>query len=158
MRATPRSATAQASAAATAPVSTSTRRTPDTGAFHGDLLAALRGWIRSVIKTPAGRMLAGLVAEAQRDPALAAAWRERVFEPLRASNTVLVQRAIDRGEIPASTDADIVLDLVFGAACHRLLQGHRPLSDLFARRVVDLIVAGVTTQSPQRPLTRPIAP
>ena len=74
---------------------------PDTGTFHGDLLAALRGWIRSVTRTPAGRMLAGLVAEAQRDPALAAAWRERVFEPLRASNTILVRRAIDRAEIPA---------------------------------------------------------
>jgi AcrR family transcriptional regulator len=117
---------------------------PDTGTFRGDLLAALRGWIRSVTRTPAGRMLAGLVAEAQRDPALAAAWRERVFEPLRTSNTVLVRRAIDRGEIPADTDADVVLDLLFGSAYHRLLQGHRPLTDQFARRVTDLIVAGVT--------------
>jgi len=121
---------------------------PDTGTFHGDLLAALRGWIRSVTKTPAGRMLAGLVAEAQRDPSLAAAWRERVFEPLRSSNTVLVQRAIERGEIPASTDADVVLDLLFGSAYHRLLQGHRPLTDQFARRVVNVSVAGVTGQGP----------
>ena len=28
---------------------------------------------------------------------------------------VLVQRAIDRGEIPAGTDADVVLDLLFGS-------------------------------------------
>jgi AcrR family transcriptional regulator len=117
---------------------------PDTGTFRGDLLAALRGWIRSVTRTPAGRMLAGLVAEAQRDPALAAAWRARVFEPLRADNMVLVQRAIDRGEIPADTDADVVLDLLFGSAYHRLLQGHRPLTDQFARQVTDLIVAGAT--------------
>ncbi len=121
---------------------------PDTGTFRGDLLAALRGWIRSVTRTPAGRMLAGLVAEAQRDPGLASAWRERVLEPLRASNTVLVRRAIDRAEIPAGTDADVVLDLLFGSAYHRLLQGHRPLTDQFARRVVDLIVAGVTSQAP----------
>lgn len=66
-----------------------------------------------------------------------------MFEPLRARNTVLVRRAIDRGEIPAATDPDVVLDLLFGSAYHRLLQGHRPLSDQFARRVVDLIVAGV---------------
>jgi AcrR family transcriptional regulator len=117
---------------------------PDTGTFRGDLLAALRAWIRSVTRTPAGQMLAGLIAEVQGNPALAAAWRERVFEPLRAGNTVLVQRAIDRGEIPADTDADVVLDLLFGSAYHRLLQGHRPLTDQFARRVTDLIVAGVT--------------
>ena len=48
----------------------------------------------------------------------------------------------------AATDADVVLDLLFGPAYHRLLQGHRPLSDQFARRVVDLIVAGVTAQGP----------
>jgi hypothetical protein len=35
-------------------------------------------------------------------------------------------------------------DLLFGSAYHRLLQGHRPLTDQFARRVTDLIVAGVT--------------
>jgi len=34
--------------------------------------------------------------------------------------------------------------LRFGSACHRLLQGHRPLTDQFARRVTDLIVARVT--------------
>jgi AcrR family transcriptional regulator len=117
---------------------------PDTGTFRGDLLAALRGWIRAVTRTPAGRMPAGMAAEAQGDPALAAAWRERVFEPLRASNTILVRRAIDRAEIPAATGADAVLDLLFGPAYHRLLQGHRPLTGQFARRVVDVIVAGVT--------------
>jgi len=116
---------------------------PDTGTFRGDLLAALRGWIRSVTRTPAGRMLAGLVAEVQRDPALAAAWREHVFEPLRAQNTILVRRAIDRGEISPDADPDVILDMMFGAAYHRLLQGHRPLTDQFAQGVVDLIVAGV---------------
>ena len=67
-----------------------------------------------------------------------------MFEPLRASNRVLVQRDDDREEISADTDADVVLDQLFGAAYHRLLQGHRPLTDQFARRLTDPIVAGVT--------------
>ena len=121
---------------------------PDTGSFRGDMLAALGGWMRSVTRTPAGRMLAGLIAEAQRDPALAAAWRERVLEPLRARNTILLDRAISRGEIPADVDKDVVLDLLFGSAYHRLLNGHRPLTDGFARQVVDLIVAGVPAPWP----------
>ena len=54
---------------------------PDTGTLRGDLLASLRAWSRAVSKTRAGRMLPGLIAEAQRDPQLAVAWRERVFEP-----------------------------------------------------------------------------
>jgi AcrR family transcriptional regulator len=121
---------------------------PDTGSFRGDLRAALRGWTRSVTRTPAGRMLAGLIAEAQRDPALAAAWRDQVIEPLRARNTVLLDRAIARGEIPADTDKDVVLDLLFGSAYHRLLNGHRPLTEEFARQVADLIVAGVSAAKP----------
>jgi AcrR family transcriptional regulator len=116
---------------------------PNTGTLRGDLLAALRAWSRAVTKTRAGRMLAGLIAEAQRDPKLALAWRERVFEPLRAQHKALVERAVRRGEIPPGTDADVVLDLVFGAAYHRLLQGHLPLTDRFARQVVDLVMDGL---------------
>lgn len=114
----------------------------DTGTLRGDLLAALRGWVRAVTKTPAGRMLAGLIAAAQHDPDLAAGWRDHVIAPLRARHTVMLDRAIARGEIPADTDKDVLLDLLFGAAYHRLLLGHRPLSDRFVRRVVETIVTG----------------
>lgn len=116
---------------------------PDTGTLHGDLLAALRSWIRSVTRTSTGPILAGLIAEAQLDPGLARAWRERVVERLRAQHKIMLDRAVARGEISAKTDYDVVLDLMFGAAYHRLLHGHRPLTDLFARRVVGLIVAGL---------------
>lgn len=120
------------------------QRLPDTGTLHGDLLAALRSWVRAVTRTRAGRMLAGLIAAAQHDPALAAAWRDRVMGPLRARHATMLRRAIARGEIPASTDIDVALDLMYGAAYHRLLHGHQPLTSTFTRRVVDVIVAGLT--------------
>jgi AcrR family transcriptional regulator len=116
---------------------------PDTGFLRDDLLAALRGWIRAVTRTPAGGVLAGLVAEAQHDPALADAWRARVIGPLRAQHLIMLRRAIDRGELPASTDTEVALDLLYGSAYHRLLNGHQPLNDTFARHVVDVIVAGL---------------
>jgi AcrR family transcriptional regulator len=116
---------------------------PDTGTLRGDLLGALRAWIRSVTRTSAGPVVAGLIAEAQQDPELAAAWRERVVERLRDQHKVLLNRAVERGELAASTDQDVVLDLLFGAAYHRLLHGHRPLSDKFARQVVDMIIDGI---------------
>ncbi|HEY2174033.1 MAG TPA: TetR/AcrR family transcriptional regulator [Mycobacteriales bacterium] len=119
---------------------------PDTGTFEGDLLSALRAWVRAVTRTPAGGMLAGLIAEAQNDPALAAAWRERVIEPLRARHRILLDRAVARGEISAQVDRDVVLDLLFGAATHRLLHGHRPLNDRFVRDVVTIVVTGVAAQ------------
>ncbi len=116
---------------------------PDTGTLRGDLLGALRAWIRSVTRTSAGPILAGLIAETQRDPELARAWRERVVETLRDQHKVLLNRAVERGEIAAATDQDVVLDLLFGAAYHRLLHGHRPLTDKFARQVVDMIIDGI---------------
>jgi AcrR family transcriptional regulator len=115
----------------------------DTGTLRGDLLAALRAWIRSVTRTSAGPILAGLIAEAQQDPELAVAWRERVVERLRVQHRTILDRAVARGDIAAETDYEVVLDLLFGAAYHRLLHGHQPLTDKFAREVVDVIVAGI---------------
>ncbi len=93
-------------------------------------------------------MLSGLIAEVQQDRALAAAWRDRVVEAVRAQHAIMLDRAISRGEIPADTDKEVVLDLLYGPAYHRLLHGHRPLTDQFARRVVDLIVAALTADRP----------
>src|ERR1700676_1081643 len=43
---------------------------PDTGSLRADLLAALRGWVKTVRGTVTGRTLVGLIAEVQRDPGL----------------------------------------------------------------------------------------
>jgi AcrR family transcriptional regulator len=116
---------------------------PDTGTLRDDLIAALTEWIRAVTQTSMGPMLTGLIAEAQYDPGLRAAWRDRVLEPLRSQRRIMLDRAIARGEIPATVDREVVLDLFFGAAQHRLLLGHLPLSDDFIREVVDVILDGI---------------
>ena len=88
---------------------------PDTGSFAGDLRAALGSWVSAVSGTHAGALLVGLIAEIQQDRSLAAAWQDQVIAPLRAQYSIMLDRAIRRGEIPAHTDAGVVLDLVFGA-------------------------------------------
>jgi AcrR family transcriptional regulator len=115
----------------------------DSGSLRTDLLSALRAWVRAVTTTPAGRLLASLIGEAQHDPELHAAWRDRVLEPLRVQHRMLLERAVARGEISASVDQDVVLDLFFGAAQHRLLLGHLELTDSFVEEVVDVIMAGI---------------
>jgi AcrR family transcriptional regulator len=116
---------------------------PDTGSLRGDLLAALRAWIRAVKGTVRGRTLVGLIAEVQRDPELAEIWRERFIGPVRAHHRVMVDRAVARGELVPDAAPEVVLDVVYGAAYHRLLQSHLPLSDRFAQAVVDAATAGV---------------
>jgi AcrR family transcriptional regulator len=116
---------------------------PDTGTLGGDLRAALRAWVRAVTNTPMGPMLAGLIADAQHDPELRGAWRDRVLEPLRSQHRIMLDRAMARGEIPSSVDREVVLDMFFGAAEHRLLLGHLPMTEAFIDEVVDVILRGI---------------
>jgi AcrR family transcriptional regulator len=118
---------------------------PNTGSLRIDLLTALRTWIRVVKGTVTGRTLVGLIAEVQRDSELAEVWREHFISRVRAQHRVMIDRAIERNEISADTDAEVLLDLVYGAAYHRLLQSHLALNDRFAQNVVDTVVAGVRT-------------
>lgn len=114
---------------------------PDTGSLRGDLTAALRAWIGAVENTPVGRTLRGLIAEVQRDPSLREVWRDRFVAPVRAQHRQIVEQAIARGEVSPATEPEIVMDLVFGAAYHRLLNGHGPLDDTFVDQVVAAVVA-----------------
>ena len=116
---------------------------PDTGRLEDDLLAALRNWVHTVVDTTAGRTLKGLIAEVQRDPELADAWRERFIGPVRARHLTMTDRAIERGELPPGADTNLLLDLLYGPAYHRLLQGHLPLDEAFVAGVVKAIAAAV---------------
>jgi AcrR family transcriptional regulator len=116
---------------------------PDTGTFEDDLIAALRAWVRTVRKTATGRALVWLVAQAQHEPELAVAWTTRVVEPIRTQHRRIVEHAIARGEIPRGSDSDVIIDMLYGPAYHRLLQGHLPLTDSFVKRVAAVITAGV---------------
>jgi len=115
----------------------------ETGSLRGDLLSLLRPWVRLVGKRPHGRVIAALVAEAQADPAFAEQYRERFVEPRRGQARPILIRAIDRGELPAATDIELALDLLYGPLYHRLLHGHAPLNERFLRDLVDTVLAGL---------------
>lgn len=123
---------------------------PDTGSLRGDLLAALRAWVRTVKDPATGRTLRGLIAEVQRDAGLAEAWRERFVEPVRERHRLLVARAVERGELDGDVDADLLLDLVYGPAYHRLLQAHLPLDERFVEGVVAAVAAALDSGALER--------
>ena len=115
----------------------------DTGSLRGDLLSMLRPWARLAVSRPYGRVLAALLTEAQTDPAFAAEYRQRVLEPRREQARAVLRRAIDRGEIPATTKIEVALDLLYGPLYHRLLHGHAPLNDRFVRDVIDTVLTAI---------------
>lgn len=117
----------------------------DTGSLRGDLLAQLRPWLRQVTVKPYGRVIAGLVAEAQTDAVFAELYRDHFVQPRRDATRPLLLRAIDRGEIATDTDLDVALDLLYGPIYHRLLHGHAPLTDRFIQQVIDAVIAAASS-------------
>ena len=134
------------------------RPLPDTGSLRRDVHGALRAWSRMVTGTPVGQALVGIVAEAQADPALAAAWRAQVVDPLRARLRLMFERAIARGELPPGAEVEVALDLLYGAASHRLLQGHQPRTGRFLEQAANLVLAGLTAGAAAPPPATPAAP
>ena len=120
-------------------------RPRETGSLRTDLLSLLRPWVSLIGARPYGRVIAALIAEAQTDPAFAEQYRDRFVEPRRAQARPILEHAIERGELPATTDVELALDLLYGPLYHRLLHGHAPLSERFLRDLVDTVLAGLTS-------------
>jgi AcrR family transcriptional regulator len=116
---------------------------PDTGLLRADLLALLRPWIRRVREQPYGRVVASLVTEVHTDADFAREYQARFVEPRRAPARRVLERAIERGELPPGTDVELALDLIYGPLFHRLLHVHAPLTDRFVQSVVDTVLAGL---------------
>ncbi len=116
----------------------------DTGSLRGDLLAHLRPWVRQLNEKPYGRVIAGLVAQAQADPDFATLYREQFVQPRRDATRPVLLRAITRGEIRADADLDVSLDLLYGPLYHRLLHLHAPLNDRFTQQVVDAVIKAIS--------------
>jgi AcrR family transcriptional regulator len=116
-----------------------TQPTPDTGSLESDLAHTAQNWVRSANSRRGGRTVAGLIAEVQSDPDLAVAWRERFVSRIRRERRPIVERAIARGEIPAGSDPELIMDLLYGPLYHRYLNGHLPLSDTFAKSVARMV-------------------
>ena len=116
----------------------------ETGSLRKDLLSLLRPWVRLIGKQPYGRVIAALITEAQTDSAFAQQYKERFVEPRRAPARSMLARAIERGELPPTTNIELALDLLYGPVYHRLLHGHAPLNERFLRDLVETVVAGLT--------------
>ena len=115
--------------------------TPDTGSLEGDLARVAESWVRLANVRRGGRTLAHFIAEIQSDPDLAVAWRERFVNRIRNERRPIIERAIARGEIPAGSDPELIMDLLYGPLYHRYLNGHLRLDESFARGVARMVAA-----------------
>jgi AcrR family transcriptional regulator len=112
----------------------------------GDVVTDLTSQILLVVRAfrgRAGEVMAELLGHAQGDPVLAEMWRERWLQPRRDATTMVLRRAIDRGQIRRDVSLAILMDELYGPVYYRLLARHEPLSDAFARELVANTLRGV---------------
>lgn len=97
---------------------------PDTGELRTDLVELLSRLHDRLNHQPFPRLLAVFIDAAEREPTLSSAHAqltERVREPLRH---VLAQ-ARQRGDIPATTDLELAIDLLGAPIFYRRFIGHQ---------------------------------
>jgi AcrR family transcriptional regulator len=108
-------------------------------ALHFQVLAL----IRLFRDTPSGPLMRALVSQAECDPEIARAVRERWLAPRRAVAMEIIRAGIVAGEIRADVDVAVVSDQLFAPIYHRLIFGHEPLDDKLADQLVDQGIDGL---------------
>jgi AcrR family transcriptional regulator len=78
-----------------------------------------------------GNLIRSLVAEAQSDPELAIAFRERWLDPRREGVRKIMRAAIVEGSLRSDVDIDAAIDLLYGSLYYRLLLGSGALDERF---------------------------
>jgi AcrR family transcriptional regulator len=116
---------------------------PDTGDIERDLRAQLHAFLHVIGDSPAGRVIAELIGQAQSDPELKAAYLQRYSGPRRALAVDAMERAKARGQLRGDLDPETVVDQLWGACYHRLLLPDKPLTEEFVDALVDNIFRGV---------------
>jgi len=123
----------------------------DTGSLRGDVVAMLAALGHKMRATPAGRILPGVIAEASVDPDMRTLLAE-FTEQRRSRPREILVRGIERGELPADVDVELMLDVLGGAVMYRELIAVHAVDDAYIGRLVDRILAafGATDIPPTR--------
>lgn len=113
----------------------------DTGALITDLQALARSVVANISSESGRRRASSLIVAASSSDELAAGlhdfWHRRI-----ALAAEIVTRAIERGELAADTDPNLIIETVIGPLWIRLLLTGEPLTDEVADQIARLIVVG----------------
>ncbi|MBW4028728.1 MAG: TetR/AcrR family transcriptional regulator [Acidobacteria bacterium] len=94
-----------------------------------------------------GNLIRSLVAEAQSDPELAEAFRDRWLHPRRDGVRRILRAAIKEGSLRKDMDIDAGIDLLYGSLYYRLLLGSGKLDERFVAHAFHQFVIGHGTSN-----------
>ncbi|MDG4772049.1 TetR/AcrR family transcriptional regulator [Solwaraspora sp. WMMD792] len=128
---------------------------PDTGTLRGDLELVLTIAARALRHPLAGQIVPDLLAEAARNPAIAQTLQAALRDNQRGIGTLVTNRAVRRGELPADTDPDFVVDLMVGPLYWRLAVARTPLPRGYVARLAASVAAALTAGAATDPAADP---
>ncbi|HEX6340666.1 TetR/AcrR family transcriptional regulator [Umezawaea sp.] len=119
--------------------------TPDTGSLRGDLREALDSVLTWLTDPSFSRIMPDLAAEATRNPELCAFMKNMIGTPRRERSAVMLHRAVERGELRADVDLELLQDLLAAPVYWRLSVRGFPVEPTYLDDLTDLILRAVTT-------------
>ena len=118
---------------------------PDTGTLLGDLRTLAREVAANIGSDGGARRARTIVAAAASSDELAHVMHSFWAHRLGAS-AAIVERAVDRGELPATANANLIIEAVVGPIWLRLLLTGEPVDDDFADHIAELVTIGARHQ------------
>ncbi|MET7362632.1 TetR/AcrR family transcriptional regulator [Streptomyces sp. NPDC005562] len=116
---------------------------PDTGSLEGDLRLLYEVTSRALRHPIASQIIPDLQAEAARNPDIAEALQKALREGQQGAASGIVRAAVERGEMRASADEDLALDLVSGPLYWRSVVVRAELPEGYVGRLAGVTAAGL---------------
>jgi hypothetical protein len=116
---------------------------PDTGSLQGDLEIFLRFAAKALRHRLASQIIPDLLSEAARNPQIAETLQS-VFRATQSDvGSLLIGRAVDRGELPGTVDPDLAVDVIVGPLYWRLAVARTPLPGPVISQMANAAVAAL---------------
>src|SRR5437867_6438062 len=106
---------------------------------------SLRFRVRRLIDAlngPFGKIVAGLIAEGQSEPAVLREFFDRWVGPRRNATIADLQRGKNAGQLRPETEPELLNDAIFGAIYYRLLLRSGSLTERFGEELVEHVLRG----------------
>ena len=116
-------------------------RVPDTGTLRDDLIAYVAD-LAAFLASPTGHALEHTLAVAGDDPAMRQA-RERYWTARTEGSQQMITRAVARGELPATVDPRLAVEMLVSPVHFRVLLTREPIEAGLPARLVDALLAGI---------------
>ncbi len=128
----------------------SERDLPDHGSLEMDLVDLARG-LAAFIASPGGMGVIRTVFAEGGTPQTRRLAESMWSAPKRLAPQLVLERALERGELRPDADLDLLLHTIGGAVLHRAFVERRSADASWARRLIHLLVEGASP----RPFARP---